>query len=96
MSTKKPKAADMQLPLYESIFGEGKQRTGMPVKLVIDASAFKGDRVTLISCVSNSTYYLQRLVSNTEYVGRHCGRPAIEDGGTKLVYKVYGTRVIIR
>ena len=36
MSTKKPKAADMQLPLYESIFGEGKQRTGMPVKLVID------------------------------------------------------------
>ena len=67
-----------------------------PVKLVIDASAFKGDRVTLISCVSNSTYYLQRLVSNTEYVGRHCGRPAIEDGGTKLVYKVYGTRVIIR
>ena len=36
MSTKKPKAADMQLPLYESIFGEGKQRTGMPVELVID------------------------------------------------------------
>ena len=36
MSTKKPKVADMQLPLYESIFGDGKQRTGMPVKLVID------------------------------------------------------------
>ena len=36
MSTKKPKEADMQLPLYESIFGGGKQRTGMPVKLVID------------------------------------------------------------
>lgn len=36
MSTKKPKAMEMQLPLYESIFGDGKQRTGMPIKLVID------------------------------------------------------------
>lgn len=36
MSTKQPKGMDMQLPLYESIFGEGKQRTGMPIKLVID------------------------------------------------------------
>ena len=67
-----------------------------PVKLVIDATAFEGDRVTLVSCVSNSTYWLQRLVNNTEYVGKHSGRVKIEDDGTKLVYQLHGTRIIIR
>ena len=67
-----------------------------PVKLVIDATAFEGDRVTLVSCVSNSTYWLQRLVNNTEYVGKHRGRVKVEDGGTKLVYRMIGTRLIIR
>ena len=37
MSTKKPNASEMPLPLYKSIFGEsGKQGEGLPIKLVID------------------------------------------------------------
>ena len=67
-----------------------------PVKIVIDASAFQGASATLISCASNSTFWLQRLVRNTEYIGRHSGRVKIEDDGTKLVYQLQGTRIIIR
>ena len=63
-----------------------------PVKLVIDASAFKGTSQTLVSCVSNSTYYLQRLVSNKE--GK--GKLKIVDDGTRLVYFRPGTAIIIR
>ena len=63
-----------------------------PVKLVIDASAFAGGKQTLISCVSNSTYYLQRLVANKE--GR--GMLKIEDEGTKLVYYKSGVILIVR
>lgn len=37
MSTKKPKATEMPLPLYNSIFGEGGQQgAGTPIKLLID------------------------------------------------------------
>ncbi len=37
MSTKKPKATEMPLPLYNSIFGEsGQQGEGTPIKLLID------------------------------------------------------------
>lgn len=37
MSTKKPNASEMPLPLYKSIFGEsGKHGEGTPIKLVID------------------------------------------------------------
>ena len=67
-----------------------------PVKLVIDASAFKGDRVTLISCVSNSTYYLQRLVNNKVFVGKNRGKLSIEDNGTKLVYNKSGMLIVFR
>ena len=63
-----------------------------PVKLVIDGSAFQGGSVTLISCVSNSTYWLQRLVDNK--VGK--GKLSIEGGGTKLVYYKSGVVLIIR
>ena len=63
-----------------------------PVKLVIDGSAFQGGSVTLISCVSNSTFWLQRLVNNK--VGK--GMLKIEDGGTKLVYYKSGVVLIIR
>ena len=63
-----------------------------PVKLVVDASAFKGDTVTLISCVSNSADSLQRLANNR--VGR--GRLAVTDGGTKLVWFWHRMRIIIR
>ena len=67
-----------------------------PVKLVIDASAFEGDRVTLISCASNSTESLQRLARNTEYIGKHRGRVKVEDGGTELVWFRPSTRITIR
>ena len=63
-----------------------------PAKLVIDASEFVGGKQTLISCVSNSTYFLQRLVSNKE--GR--GMLKIEDDGTKLVYYKSGVILIVR
>ena len=37
MNTKKPKATEMPLPLYNSIFGEGGQQgAGTPIKLLID------------------------------------------------------------
>ena len=63
-----------------------------PVKIVIDASAFKGTSQTLVSCVSNSTYYLQRLVSNKE--GK--GKLKIVADGTRLVYFKPGTTIILR
>lgn len=67
-----------------------------PVKLVIDASEFKGDRVTLISCVSNSTFWLQRLVNNKVFVGKNRGKLSIEDNGTKLVYNKSGMLIVFR
>ena len=63
-----------------------------PVKLVIDASKFEGVSQTLISCASNSTEYLQRLVNNK--VGK--GKLLIEEDGTKLVWFRSGTMLIIR
>ena len=63
-----------------------------PVKLVIDASAFEGDRQTLIETATDSTAAFQKLIGNKE--GK--GHMIIADGGTKLVYcKVISTRLII-
>ena len=63
-----------------------------PVKLVIDASKFEGVSQTLISCASNSTEYLQRLVNNK--AGK--GKILIEEDGTKLVWVRSGTMLVIR
>ena len=74
-----------------------------PVKLVIDPSAFdadrKGRKLTLLSCATDSTESLQRLVDNVEFVNapRH-GTVTIEDGGTRLVYNGLsgGTVIVVR
>ena len=63
-----------------------------PVKVVVDASAFNGGRVTLISCASNSTESLQRLARNK--VGK--GQLSVESNGTELVWFRPGMAILIR
>ncbi|MBQ3289666.1 MAG: hypothetical protein IJH50_09685 [Kiritimatiellae bacterium] len=67
-----------------------------PVKLVIDASAFKGDRQTLVKTATDSTAAFQKLIGNINFVGRKRGLLTIEAGGTELVYSVPGALLIIR
>ena len=63
-----------------------------PVKVVVDASAFKGTKQTLIETATDSTASFQRLIANKE--GK--GRLAILNGGTKLVYFWPSTHIILR
>ena len=71
-----------------------------PAKLVIAPAAFDADRrgrkQTLLSCATDSTESLQRLVDNVEFVNvtRH-GTVTVEDGGTKLVYTGRAGRTIV-
>ena len=68
-----------------------------PVKLVIDASAFKDKCQTLVKTAVDSTAAFQRLINNVEFVGRGSkGMLSIEAGGTELVYSVSGLRFIVR
>ena len=67
-----------------------------PVKLVIDASVFKGNRQTLVETSVDSTTSFQRLIDNVEFVGKKRGSLSIADGGTKLVYTRLGALLIIR
>jgi hypothetical protein len=62
-----------------------------PVKLVVDASAFKGGSQTLVETVTDSTASFQRLVANME--GK--GEVAIMNGGRKLVYFRPGSMIIL-
>ena len=66
-----------------------------PVKLVVDASAFKGNRQTLVETATDSTAALQKLVDNVEFVGKR-GLLSVADGGTKLVFEVPGVFIILR
>ena len=65
-----------------------------PVKIVIDASAFTGNRQTLIECATDSTAAFRKLIANKEKTGK--GMLKIEDGGTKLVWFKPNTRIHIR
>ncbi|MBR3221532.1 MAG: hypothetical protein IKF72_04800 [Kiritimatiellae bacterium] len=67
-----------------------------PVELVIDASAFKSGRQTLVKTATDSTAAFQRLVRNVKYVGRKRGLFTIEAEGTELVYSVPGALLIVR
>ena len=66
-----------------------------PVKIVIDASAFRGNCQTLVETATDSTAAFQRLADHVEFVGKR-GLLSIEDGGTKLVWYSPGALLIIR
>ena len=63
-----------------------------PVKLVINASAFKGNRQTLIKTAMDSTAAFQKLADNVK--GK--GKVTIEDGGREFVYWKDGGVLILR
>ena len=68
-----------------------------PVKLVIDASAFKRKRQVLVKTAADSTEALQKLIANVEYVGgRGRGILSVEDDGTSLVYSPRGMILTFR